>query len=100
MPSGDSGGPASAPLGMMVEPLPADMADSMGVEGGVVVNNVARGAASEAGIRAGDVITEINRQKVTSVQEFREAVRSLPEGKAVSVRVVRQGRALYLVMKP
>jgi len=100
VPSGDSGGPASAPLGMMVEPLPADMADSMGVEGGVVVNNVARGAASEAGIRAGDVITEINRQKVTSVQEFREAVRSLPEGKAVSVRVVRQGRALYLVMKP
>ncbi|HCA11642.1 MAG TPA: serine peptidase, partial [Marinobacter adhaerens] len=53
-----------------------------------------------AGIRAGDVITEMNRQKVTSVQEFREAVQSLPEGKAVSVRVVRQGRALYLVMKP
>jgi len=99
-PSGDSGDPASAPLGMMVEPLPADMADSMGIEGGVVVNNVARGAASDAGIRAGDVITEINRQKVTSLQEFREAVRSLPEGKAVSVRVVRQGRALYLVMKP
>jgi serine protease Do len=42
----------------------------------------------------------MNRQKVTSVQEFREAVQSLPEGKAVSVRVVRQGRALYLVMKP
>lgn len=40
-PSSDSSGPASAPLGMMVEPLPADMADSMGVEGGVVVNNVA-----------------------------------------------------------
>lgn len=99
-PSSDSSGPASAPLGMMVEPLPADMADSMGVEGGVVVNNVARGAAADAGIRAGDVITEINRQKVRSAEEFREAVRSLPEGKAVSVRVVRQGRALYLVMKP
>ena len=99
-PASDSDGPGSAPLGMMVEPLPTDMADSMGIEGGVVVNNVARGAASEAGIRAGDVITEMNRQKVTSVQEFREAVQSLPEGKAVSVRVVRQGRALYLVMKP
>jgi len=99
-PARDSDGPGSAPLGMMVEPLPTDMADSMGIEGGVVVNNVARGAASEAGIRAGDVITEMNRQKVTSVQEFREAVQSLPEGKAVSVRVVRQGRALYLVMKP
>ncbi len=99
-PAGGGGGPASAPLGMMVEPLPAEMADSLGVEGGVVVSNVARGAASEAGIRPRDVITEINRQQVTSVPEFREVVRALPEGKAVSVRVVREGRALYLVMKP
>ena len=45
-------------------------------------------------------LTLPDAQKVTSVQEFREAVQSLPEGKAVSVRVVRQGRALYLVMKP
>lgn len=99
-PAGDSSGPASAPLGMMVEPLPSKLAESLGVESGVLVNNVARGPAAEAGIRPRDVITEINRQNVSSVDEFREVVRGLPEGKAVSVRIVREGRALYLVMKP
>ena len=84
----------------MVEPLPADLADSLGVDGGVIVADVARGAAYEAGIRPRDVITEINRRKVASVADFREVVRALPDNKAVSVRVVRQGRALYLVMKP
>lgn len=99
-PAGDSGGPASSPLGMMVEPLPTDLAETLGVEGGVLVSNVASGPAAEAGIRPRDVITEINRQEVVSVDQFREVVRGLPEGKAVSVRVVREGRALYLVMKP
>lgn len=99
-PSDGSGGPSSAPLGIMVEPLPADLADSLGVDGGVIVADVARGAAYEAGIRPRDVITEINRRKVASVADFREVVRALPDDKAVSVRVVRQGRALYLVMKP
>ncbi len=99
-PSVDGGSPSSAPLGMVVEPLPADAADSLGIDSGVVVTNVARGAAYEAGIRPGDVITEINRNKVDSVEGFREVVQDLPDGKAVSVRVVRQGRALYLVMKP
>jgi len=76
------------------------LADSMGVSGGVVVTAVNRGPAYDAGIRARDVITEINRKAVSSVEDFRNAIGTLPEGRAVSVRVVRQGRAIYLVMKP
>ncbi|QSP96305.1 DegQ family serine endoprotease [Marinobacter salinisoli] len=96
------GGPASssAPLGLTVEPVPAELADSLGVREGVLVTEVSRGPAFEAGIRRRDVITEINRESVSSVAEFRDVVASLPEDKAVSVRVVREGRALYLVMKP
>ncbi len=92
--------PTTAPLGLTVEPLPTDLADSIGVSGGVVVTDVGRGPAYNAGIRARDVITEINRKAVSSVEDFRKVVRTLPEGRAVSVRVVRQGRAIYLVMKP
>ena len=96
-----SEGDASAsPLGLTVEPLPSDLADSIDVSGGVVVTAVNRGAAYNAGVRARDVITEINRKTVTSVDDFQMAVKALPEGRAVSVRVVRQGRAIYLVMKP
>ena len=93
-------GAGVAPLGLEVDPLPAKLADSLNIEGGVVVTNVARGAAFDAGIRPRDVITEIDRKKVRSVDDFRAIVSKLDDGKAVSVRVVREGRALYLVMKP
>lgn len=93
-------GSSTSPLGLTVEPLPSDLADSIGVSGGVVVTGVNRGPAYNAGIRARDVITEINRKTVSSVEDFRKAIETLPEGRAVSVRVVRQGRAIYLVMKP
>ncbi|HDZ37279.1 MAG TPA: PDZ domain-containing protein, partial [Marinobacter sp.] len=94
------GGSSAAPLGLTVEPLPSNLADSIGVKGGVVVSGVGSGPAYTAGIRAGDVITEIDRNAITSVEEFQKVVRALPEGRAVPVRVVRQGRAIYLVMKP
>ncbi|MGO1233167.1 MAG: PDZ domain-containing protein, partial [Marinobacter sp.] len=58
------------------------------------------GPAFEAGIRSRDIITEINRQNVSSVREFREVVEDLPDNRAVSVRIVREGRASYLVMRP
>ncbi|MDI9246124.1 DegQ family serine endoprotease [Marinobacter sp. CHS3-4] len=100
-PANGNSDPSSAPLGLTIEPLPAELADSWNLSsGGVLVTNVAGGAARDAGIRPDDVITEINRRKVSSVEDFREAVDSLPDGNAVSVRVVRQGRAIYLVMKP
>ncbi|SRR5690554_6890446 len=95
-----SGSSSTAPLGLTVEPLAPDLADSIGVSGGVVVTGVGKGPAYNAGIRPRDVITEINRKAVSSVEDFRKVVRTLPEGRAVSVRVVRQGRAIYLVMKP
>lgn len=98
--SSSDSGESTSPLGLTVESLPADLADSIGVSGGVLVTDVGRGPAYNAGIRVRDVITEINREAVSSVKEFREVAKALPEGRAVSVRVVRQGRAIYLVMKP
>jgi len=97
---GHNGNSSTAPLGMTVETLPSDVADSMGIDGGVMVTGVARGPAFDAGIRPRDVITEINRQKVSNADDFEDVVASLPDGRAVSVRVIRQGRAIYLVMKP
>lgn len=90
---------ATAPLGLTVEPLPTEFAESIGISSGVLVTDVSRGPAYNAGIRARDVITEINRETVSSVDDFRKVIQSLPEDRAVSVRVVRNGRAIYLVMK-
>jgi len=92
---------SSAPLGLNIEPLPDEIADSWDLSsGGVLVTGVARGPAQDAGIRPNDVITELNRRPVSSVKDFRDVVKSLPANSAVSVRVIRQGRASYFVMKP
>jgi serine protease Do len=100
-PSGGSNDPSSAPLGLSIEPVPDEIADSWELSsGGVLVTDVAPGPARNAGIRANDVITELNRQPVGSIEDFSKVVESLPDDSAVSVRVVRQGRASYFVMKP
>lgn len=93
-------GPSSGPLGMTVEPLPEQLASRLDIEGGVLVTEVGHGAAFQAGIRRNDVITELNRQPVNNIDDFRQAVDNLPSDRAVSVRIIRQGRASYLVMKP
>lgn len=100
-PSRGNNDSSAAPLGLTVEPLPDELADSWDLSsGGVLVVDVAGGPAREAGIRPDDVITELNRRPVSNVDDFRKVVESLPENSAVSVRVVREGRASYFVMKP
>ncbi|MGE0405419.1 MAG: DegQ family serine endoprotease [Candidatus Korobacteraceae bacterium] len=75
------GGSGDAPAmlqGLDVQDLTAEIAQQLGLSGnvrGVVVSAVAPGsAAAEAGLRRGDVIQEVNRKPVSSVQEFRNAV--------------------------
>lgn len=92
--------PAAGPLGMQVEPVPQDMADSLAISGGVIVTEVGQGAAFQAGLRRNDIITELNREPVTTVEDFRRIVGELPSNRAVPVRVIRDGRASYLVIKP
>lgn len=95
-PSPSSGGP----LGLRVEPLPDQLASRLDIAGGVLVTDVGRGPAFQAGIRRNDVITEINRQTITDLDDFSDAVENLPDDRAVSVRIIREGRATYLVMRP
>ncbi|MBS3803097.1 MAG: DegQ family serine endoprotease [Oleiphilaceae bacterium] len=92
--------PAAAPLGLSVKSLPSALKQSADIDHGVLVDQVAPGPALDAGVRPNDVITELDRKEVRSVEDFREIASELPEDKAISVRVVRQGRALYLVIKP
>lgn len=97
---GDSSESSQDPLGLTVEALTAEQASAAGVPGGVLVTRVGPGPAADAGIRPRDLITEINREQVRSLDDFRKVTRNLPSNRAVSVRIVRQGRAIYLVMKP
>jgi len=86
-------------LGMVVDNLNDQLRDRTGVNDGVIVVAVQRGDAAQAGLRRGDVVTMINGQRIDSVADFEQAVESLETGDMVPVRIVRQGRPIFVPLK-
>ena len=88
-------------------PLSPDLASRAGLgkdAHGVVVQQVnPDGRAADAGIEAGDIILEVNRQPVQSVDELRSAVRRASE-KPTLLLVRRsagdEGRDIYVTVRP
>jgi serine protease Do len=98
---------ASAPekgeLGMTVQRLTPQIAESLGLEKteGVVVSAVDPGsAADEAGIRRGDVILEVDRKTIRTIDEYKKAVAGIRKGKGVLLLVRRGESTLFLALKP
>ena len=88
-------------LGLQVEPISDEMRRAIGdPEGGVVVARVESDAAYRAGIRRGDVILMINNQKIDDMDSFDTAVKDVPEGKAVALRVMRDGVTRFIAYTP
>jgi serine protease Do len=88
-------------LGLSVQPLTAPMARELGlkVKEGVLVRDVVEGGrAAEAGIRPGDVILEINRQPVRSVEDVRTRVDKLAKNETLVLLVNRDGHAMYVAV--
>jgi Do/DeqQ family serine protease len=92
-----------APLdawGLSVMALPAEAARSLGVEGGVEVQDVDPwGPAGKGGIRDGDVLIRINKDSVTGPDSYRRLQAKLPRGEMVSVLVGRDGGQIYLAFR-
>jgi len=87
-------------LGMTVEELDPAYARRWNVRGGVIVTEVEPGsAAANAYLRPGDVITMVGQDNVTSVTEFEDAVKTLPGGKPVPLRIIRRGQAGFVALQ-
>lgn len=90
-------------LGLDVQDLTADLAEKFKLKesGGVLITKVEPGSAAQVeGLREGDLIKEVNRREVASVREFTEAVGRVKRGETVLLRVLRENRAFYVVLKP
>ncbi len=84
---------APAEFGLRVESLTPERAQHVGVEGekGVLVSGVEPTSfADDIGFTAGDVISEVNGQSVTSVEDYRKAVSKLKPGENVVFKVLRR----------
>ncbi|RLQ21497.1 Do family serine endopeptidase [Seongchinamella sediminis] len=87
-------------LGLIVEEAPAGALERFGLSGGVLVREVVPdGAAAEAGVIAGDIITLIGNRPVKSVDAFEQAVDALGSGSSVPLRLMRRGSPLFIGIK-
>jgi serine protease Do len=94
---------AVSPFGLHVKDLSPDLAKELGVEapGGVVISSVQPGSrADEAGLRARDVILEVNRAAVKDVDSYQTALKTSAKGKIVLLLVRRGDNTIYVTVKP
>ena len=86
-------------LGVGIQPLTADLAKSFKVTGtdGALVTSVSEGSpAAKAGLKQGDVIVEYDGRPVARAGDLPRAVAETPVGRAVSLKVVRDGAPVTL----
>jgi serine protease Do len=88
--------------GVTVESLTPDTAQELKLPAttkGVVVSEVDPSShAADAGLRPGDVIQQVNRQPVTNMREYTEAVGSSKKDDSVLLLVDRGGNTLFLAV--
>lgn len=81
-------------LGIVVQLVTEDIARSLGLQNvnGVIVSQVeAGGAAERAGLKRGDVIVALNGNTVTDPNTFRNDIASSAPGSTVNIRIMREG---------
>ena len=83
-------------LGVQVQPVTADIADSLGMkkaEGAMVDKPQAGSPAAKAGIKSGDVITAVNGTPVKDARELARKIGMMAPGSLGQARHPAQGRS-------
>lgn len=89
-------------LGLDVQDVTATLAERFKLRElkGVLIAKVEPNSRAQAeGLREGDLIKEVNRMEVSSVGEFISAVVRSRRGDTLLLRVLRESRAFYVVLK-
>ena len=92
----DKGSVSRGWIGVQVQPVTQDIADSMGLkqaQGALVADPQKDGPAAKAGIEAGDVITAANGQSVKDARELARIIGGFAPGNAVKLDVLRKGQS-------
>ena len=91
----DKGSVSRGWIGVQIQPVTPDIADSLGLkkaEGALVAEPQANGPAAKAGIESGDVITSVNGETVKDARELARTIGGLPPGTAVKLEVLHKGQ--------
>jgi serine protease Do len=89
-------------LGVQIQDLDDDLADSLGLDdsrGALVVEVVAGSPAANGGVQAGDVVTRFNGQDIDSQRMLSRTVASAPPNQPARLTVWRDGRSRELTVE-
>jgi serine protease Do len=94
--------PQSGNLGMTVQNMTPELAKTLGLNraDGVVITAVQpQSAAAEAGLQRGDVILEVDRQKISNAAELRKTLDQAKPGTNLLFLIQRGGNSVFLALK-
>ena len=90
--------------GMTVQELTPQLAQQLDLKPGttgVVISDISEGSpAAEAGLRPGDLITEVNRTAIKNLSDYQQALQQVKTGENLLLLVKRTGGSFYTVLTP
>ncbi len=98
----DHGAVARGWLGVEIQPVTADIADSLGIKaasGALVSRAQPNSPAAAAGVKTGDVFTAVNVESVADPRELARKIALLGPGKTAELAVIRDGAAQTIGVK-
>ncbi|ALK10100.1 Do family serine endopeptidase [Blastochloris viridis] len=90
-------------IGVQIQPVTAEIADGLGLskaEGALVADPQPNGPAAKAGIKAGDVITQVNGKPVRDARELARRIAAEKPGEAIKLTVVSDRKERTVELKP
>lgn len=96
------GKPMRGYLGIGVQSVSQDIADSMGLssrKGAIVSSTNPGGPADKAGVKPGDIILSLNNEDIDTSDELVKMLARMEIGKTVPMKVFRDGKQLNLKVK-
>lgn len=86
-------------LGVQIQPVGRDMADSLGLKearGAIVAEAQAGSPAAKAGLKTGDVIQSVNGKPIRDSRDLARTIAGYEPGSKVGVGIVRDGNKMTL----
>jgi serine protease Do len=93
--------PAREWFGLRVSDVTPDIAKQLGLtktEGVVIAGVEPNSIAQGAGLKAGDIILEVNRQKILSEKDYGNAMEKAKPGQGVLFLIDRQGSTFFVML--
>jgi serine protease Do len=96
--SGSESSESETRLGLVVSELTEQQKAELGVEGGLVVEDM-KGAAARSQLQRGDVILAVGNVEIRNFEQFNEVLKKVPKGRNIALLVRRSEGTVYVPIK-